>query len=239
MATVMQGHQAAISKFHEKSTNAKMEGDNVQYMKVMMEQREYMSKNNVKASRQYLVMLASGAVFTTQFFAVKKMADANFPGFATGGTMWFHDLTAPDPLILPMISALTMLAVYRSGIETGGATAALGPRTQLGIQVVIPVGIMTMNYFWEFPQAVLLYWVTSNVISLAFAGIYSIPSVKRFLGIPVLKKSSKTGPVSKKGGLMEQITTRRPSVPTLDDLRRKDAEQFKKAGTQKPAIKVR
>lgn len=82
-------------------------------MRVMQQQREYMLNNNVKHFRQLLITGATGVVFATQFLAIKKMAAADFPGFTTGGTLWFHDLTAADPLFLPLISALTALAVFR------------------------------------------------------------------------------------------------------------------------------
>lgn len=95
----------------------------------------------------------------------------------------------------------------------------IGQRWQLAIQVAIPVGIMAVNYFWEFPQvtqaaqdvanrksvqAVLLYWCTSNVMSLAYAGLFSIPSVKKALGIPSVKNlAQRSAATKRKRGLLD------------------------------------
>ena len=40
---------------------------------VLIEQRDFLKSKDIKMGRQLLVLLANGAVFATQFFAIKKM----------------------------------------------------------------------------------------------------------------------------------------------------------------------
>ncbi|VDK42625.1 unnamed protein product [Gongylonema pulchrum] len=72
---------------------------------------------DIKLYRQFLIMSLNGAIFMTQFIAVKKMSDISFPGWNTGGLYWFKDLTAPDPyFVLPLISAVTVAAVFKVSV---------------------------------------------------------------------------------------------------------------------------
>lgn len=66
----------------------------------------------------------------TVFWGLRNMVTYNVDGLSTGGILWFSDLTMPDALYtltfyganinipgaLPMISALTLMAVSRVGL---------------------------------------------------------------------------------------------------------------------------
>lgn len=121
-------HAAKMQEFMDKQNDAKLEGDQyagkaqlrdtpahstIAVQKAMGEQQTYMKEQKMNPLRQISVTFVSGAVFATQFMAIKKMTSADFPGFSTGGAFWFQDLTAPDPLFLPALSAVTMWAVFR------------------------------------------------------------------------------------------------------------------------------
>jgi YidC/Oxa1 family membrane protein insertase len=55
-----------------------------------------------------IIMLIQLPLFISAFRALWKAAHIPVPGFQTGGTLWFTDLTLPDPyFILPTISGLT------------------------------------------------------------------------------------------------------------------------------------
>lgn len=73
-----------------------------------------MVSKNIKYGRQFFILATNGTVFMTQFFALKKMVAANFPGFSTGGALWFQNLCDYDPYyILPAISAATLSIVMK------------------------------------------------------------------------------------------------------------------------------
>lgn len=57
--------------------------------------------------------------FLSLFFAVQSMG-TYYPGFVTGGTSWFTDLTASDPYyIFPVFNALSFLAMIEMGSQDG------------------------------------------------------------------------------------------------------------------------
>lgn len=72
---------------------------------------------------------------------------------------WIHDLSAPDPLyILPVVMALTSILQVK-----------LNPTPpdpmQAKMMMIMPVVFSVMFLF--FPAGLVLYWVTSNVLSIA------------------------------------------------------------------------
>ena len=42
---------------------------------VFIEQRDFMKSKDIKLGRQFMVLMANGAVFATQFFAIKRMVE--------------------------------------------------------------------------------------------------------------------------------------------------------------------
>jgi YidC/Oxa1 family membrane protein insertase len=74
-------------------------------------------------------------------------------------TGWIHDLSAPDPLyILPVVMALTSILQVK-----------LNPTPpdpmQAKMMMIMPVVFSVMFLF--FPAGLVLYWVTSNTLSIA------------------------------------------------------------------------
>lgn len=43
-----------------------------------MEQRDFLKAKDIRLGRQFFILLANGAVFATQFFAIRKMVDVSF-----------------------------------------------------------------------------------------------------------------------------------------------------------------
>ncbi len=79
------------------------------------------------------------------------------PSFSHGGTLWFADLTAPDPLyLLPILSAVTML------VSMEITNKSMEPQ-QRWIMRILPVvfTVFTLN----FPAGLLIYLVTTNLVT--------------------------------------------------------------------------
>jgi YidC/Oxa1 family membrane protein insertase len=73
---------------------------------------------------------------------------------------WIHDLAAPDPLhILPIVMGGAMFLQQRA---TGAATDP----TQKQMMYIMPIMFTVM--FFNFPSGLVLYWLTNNLIMLAF-----------------------------------------------------------------------
>ncbi|KAK5983354.1 Inner membrane protein [Trichostrongylus colubriformis] len=139
-------YKKELEDFRQRIQNARQEGNNLLQQQIFMEQRDFLKAKDIRLGRQFLILMANGAVFATQFFAIRKMIDVNYPGLSTGGTAWFTDLTMADPYYaLPLISAVTMGIVTRVGIEMGTSADQMTPMMRIGMQYVLPVVIFAIT----------------------------------------------------------------------------------------------
>ncbi|PIO71498.1 hypothetical protein TELCIR_06598 [Teladorsagia circumcincta] len=204
---------------------------------IFMEQRDFLKAKDIRLGRQFLILLANGAVFATQFFAIRKMVDVNYPGLSTGGTAWFTDLTIADPYYaLPLISALTMGLVTRVGIEMGTSSDQMTPMMRVGMLYALPVVIFAVSS--QFASGLCVYWCASNMMSLFYAGAFRTPAIRKLFNIPPLVHDPTT---QKKKNAFKEIMAgykaNKSIPPTLAQLKEQDAQQFKKAGRGKPIVK--
>jgi YidC/Oxa1 family membrane protein insertase len=82
-----------------------------------------------------------------------------YPSFHEGGILWFQNLSVADPYyILPVLSALTMLAATE-------ITAHNIDPQQRWIMRLLPIGITV--FLFNFPAGLFVYWITSNLVTLA------------------------------------------------------------------------
>lgn len=110
-------YKKEIDEFRERMNKANSEGNSQLVQEIFLEQRKFFKSKGIKYGVQMLVMCINASVFFTQFTAIKKMANASYPGFSTEGTLWFKDLTICDPYwALPVISATTLALVMRVNI---------------------------------------------------------------------------------------------------------------------------
>lgn len=113
---------------------------------MLIEQRDFMRSKGIKIGRQMAILLANGGVFATQFFAVRAMANLPYPGFKTGGALWFNDLAACDPYyILPCVSAVSMALVMKFGVESGQSADQMSPALRYGMQYGLPLVVLVSS----------------------------------------------------------------------------------------------
>lgn len=102
-------------------------------------------------------LLIQMPIFITMYYVIRTF-DQTHASFASGGILWFKDLTAADPYyILPILSALTMLAASE-------ITAKNVDPQQRWLMRVLPVGITV--FLLSFPAGLFMYWITSNFVTL-------------------------------------------------------------------------
>lgn len=100
-------YRKEIAEFRDRIQDAKAEGNNLlgksahtfcfkcifilqkYYTKhlvqqIFLEQMDFMKRKGIKMGRQMLILCINGGVFMSNFFALKKMINANYPGFADG-----------------------------------------------------------------------------------------------------------------------------------------------------------
>jgi YidC/Oxa1 family membrane protein insertase len=67
---------------------------------------EFMRREGVNPMKAMLGVVAQAPIFMLFYFTLREMAEKGFDGLSTGGTLWFTNLTIPDPYyILPVLTA--------------------------------------------------------------------------------------------------------------------------------------
>jgi len=105
----------------------------------------------------FLPVLVQVPVFITMYQVVRSHEET-FPSFASGGLLWFTDLTRADPyFILPVLSASILLAA-------GEVSARNVDAQQRRLMRVMP--LVFAAFIARFPAGLFVYWVTSNTFTL-------------------------------------------------------------------------
>src|SRR5918997_3191699 len=105
----------------------------------------------------FLPVLVQMPVFITMYQVVRSHEET-FPGFASGGLLWFTDLTKADPyFILPILSASILLAA-------GEVSARNVEPQQRWMMRFLPVALTA--FIARLPAGLFVYWVTSNAVTL-------------------------------------------------------------------------
>jgi YidC/Oxa1 family membrane protein insertase len=145
-----------------------MERIRAQYRDNRQKQQEEMMKlyqeRSVNPLGGCLPILVQMPIFIGIFYVIREFGgipgfkDAKYPSFQEGGILWFQDLSAADPfLILPVLSALTMLAA------TEITSKNIDPQ-QRWLMRLLPIGITV--FLFNFPAGLFVYWITSNLVTL-------------------------------------------------------------------------
>lgn len=134
-------------------------------------QQEEMMKlyqeRNVNPLGGCLPILVQMPIFIGIFYVIRefggytvgdRVVPPRYESFHEGGLFWFQDLSEMDPyLILPIVSALTMLAATE-------ITARNVDPQQRWLMRILPLGITI--FLWSFPAGLFVYWITSNIVTL-------------------------------------------------------------------------
>ncbi|VDK54386.1 unnamed protein product [Anisakis simplex] len=231
-------YKKELDEFRDRIMEAKKEGNNLLQQQIFLEQRDFLKSKDIRLGRQFLIILANGGVFATQFFAIRKMVEVNFPGWSNGGALWFTDLTMADPYYaLPLISAVTMGIVARVGIEMGTSADQMGPGMRLGMLYGLPVFIFIASS--RFASGLCVYWCTSNFISLIYSAAFRLPSVRKVFKIPpvIRHEVERKGDLNAFTSLYRNYKEQKARPPTLEELSKEDVQRFKKAGRAKPIVR--
>ena len=136
-------------------------------------------QHTVTPFRSLLMPLFQLPVFISFFLGLQGMGEY-FPALATGGTLWFTDLSAADPyFIFPVLNAasfLVMIEMGADGMQTSQQETFKWAMRGLGVAMAP----MTMSI----PQAVFIYWTTNNCFSLVQTVIMKQEAVRTYLDIP-------------------------------------------------------
>uniref|UniRef100_A0A0N5A1F6 Mitochondrial inner membrane protein OXA1 n=1 Tax=Parastrongyloides trichosuri TaxID=131310 RepID=A0A0N5A1F6_PARTI len=232
-AAIQSRYHKEMATFKDRMDEAKSEGDNRQVQSVLVEQQRFLKEKGIKIGRQFQIILINGGVFMTQFLALKKMASVGYPGLETGGTLWLENLLIPDPMyILPVLTAVTLHLTVKSGVETG----ANMNQYPTGFKAFMAYGFPAIAFASTcyFPAAVGVYWFTSNTISLIYAKLFKLPSVRKLFNIPELVVPPENISARKTfSELYKNMKEKKSAPPSINKIREQDLINFKKAGNAK------
>jgi YidC/Oxa1 family membrane protein insertase len=104
-----------------------------------------------------LPVLVQIPVFITMYHVIRNHEET-FPSFASGGLLWFIDLTKADPyFILPVLSASILFTA-------GGISSRNVEPGQRRMMQFMPIAFTA--FIARFPAGLFVYWVTSNTVTL-------------------------------------------------------------------------
>lgn len=227
----MNNNLPEIQTLQLKMTQARQTGNQLEAARYAQEMMLFMKDKGMNPLKNMLVPLAQAPLFISFFVGLRGMSNCPVESLSTGGMLWFLDLTVPDQFfILPLITSATMWATIEVGVD-GGRLEASNMQTMRYVLRAIP--IVMIPFTINFPGAILVYWTSSNFISLLQVSILKIPAVREYFKIPALiKHSSETLPIKKKGfvaGAKESWTNMKISK-NLAERQRIDEMIFTKAG---------
>ncbi|KOC65165.1 Mitochondrial inner membrane protein OXA1L, partial [Habropoda laboriosa] len=143
----------------------------------------FYKKNNIKIFP--LSNIVRFGMHIPVFFALRGMANAPVESLKYGGVWWFTDLTIADPYyILPAFTSATLFIVANYSLKSVSASN-MSPLVRYAVQGMPLVAFL---FVMNFPGALLLYWVTSNLITVVQTEMFKLEPVKAYLNLPVCIK---------------------------------------------------
>ncbi|KAJ1949070.1 hypothetical protein IWQ62_006795, partial [Dispira parvispora] len=125
----IQNLKPEVDSIMAKLKRANETNDTHRKIRLSQELSNVYTKNGCHPASILGLSLIQMPMFLCFFMAIRKMANLPVPQFQTGGIYWFTDLTVPDPLyILPVASALSMLAVVEIGASAAPGGMTSNPR---------------------------------------------------------------------------------------------------------------
>jgi YidC/Oxa1 family membrane protein insertase len=136
------------------SIKAKYKNDRRKQQEATM---ELYKERRVNPLAGFLPVLVQVPVFITMYQVIRNHEET-FLSFASGGLLWFTDLTRADPyFILPVLSASILVAagkISSRNVDPG----------QRRMMQLLPLAFTA--FIAGFPAGLFVYWVTSNTVTL-------------------------------------------------------------------------
>ena len=121
---------------------------------------ELYRERKINPAAGFLPILIQMPIFITMYHVIRDHEET-FRSFASGGLLWFSDLTKADPyFILPILSATILIGAS----EISSRNSNVNPNQRMMMRF-LPV-VFTF-FIARFPAGLFVYWVTSNTFTLA------------------------------------------------------------------------
>ncbi|KAF9103455.1 Mitochondrial inner membrane protein oxa1l [Mortierella sp. GBA35] len=190
-----------LERLTENMKLAKETNDTAALARFSAQTQELFAKNDCNPLKSLVLPLLQAPVMISFYLALRDMANLPVPQFREGGIGWFTDLTIADPTyVLPVASSLGFLAIMELGSEAGGVAQPKAMKNVMRVMAVAMVPL-TMN----FPSAIFVYWLTSNMFTASQILFFKTPAVRKFFNIPQLINHPKPKVAVKQPGFMESF----------------------------------
>ncbi|CAI5733232.1 unnamed protein product [Peronospora destructor] len=162
----------------EMKANPTIGGDSA--LEFQKKYKALMKKHGVNPLKSMLAPLAQIPVFIA-FFSGLQSISKYFPEYAHEGVGWITDLSVADStMVLPVISSALMVACVELGDDA--MTGEMKDKMKFGMRCCAVMMVpLTMN----FQSGIFVYWVTSNMYTLAQTALLRLNFVRRALNIPI------------------------------------------------------
>ncbi|XP_073975648.1 OXA1L mitochondrial inner membrane protein isoform X24 [Rhodnius prolixus] len=214
-----------------KMSDARERGDRIEAARNAQEMMLFMKEKGINPLKNMLVPLAQAPLFISFFLGLRGMANLPVESMKAGGFAWFVDLTVPDQFyLLPIITSATLALT----IELGTDTARLNS-SNMGLMKYFlrAMPIIIFPFTVGFPSGILVYWASTNFISLIQVSILKIPVIRDFFKIDKLINHDKTKLPIKDKGFVKSVSdswTNMKITRELEERQRIDEINFMKAG---------
>jgi len=150
--------------------------------RVALEMRALFTKYQCNPFGAMVIPFLQMPFFMGMFFGIRKMPEFFPDQLATGGLLWFPDLTVPDPYyILPLGSALTLLVSVELGKhETIGSSPEHG---QIMVNFMRFLSVSMVPVVAGFSSGLNCYWMTNNLITMGQSVAFRNKAIRKFLNI--------------------------------------------------------
>ena len=151
-----------------------------------------LAKHDVKPYLIFMFPLAQLPVFMSMFFGLRRAAESFPVETATGGMLWFPDLSVADPTYaLPLLTSGLFLVMIEVGAD-GMNASANKEQAKTMKNVMRGMGVLMVPFTYHFPASVFCYWVSANAFSLGQTVLLNkVPGVREALGVPIVQTTSK------------------------------------------------
>lgn len=167
-----------------KMNAAHKEGEKGNAMMYSLEIQDLLKRHKCNPLKGLIFPLVQAPIFLSFFLGIRKMTTVPVVSMKTGGLLWFPDLTIHDPYyLLPVLTSATFLL----NVELGADGIPQQQQKQMRLTFrIMAAGMIPLTLY--FPSGIFVYWLTSNLFSLAQFSILRQPAVRRLVGIPELMK---------------------------------------------------
>lgn len=230
-AAHMNNNMPEIQTLQLKMTEARQCGNQLESAKYAQEMMVFMKEKKINPLKTMLVPMVQAPFFISFFMGLRGMANCPVESMTVGGLWWFTDLTVPDQFfILPIITSATMWLTIELGVDGARMEAQ---NMQMMRYLLRAVPLIMLPFTINFPGAILVYWCSTNFISLAQVGLLKVPVIRDFFKIPrLIKHSPDSLPIKKKGFVegAKDSWTNMKITREMADRQRVDEMIFTKAG---------